>query len=58
MAKLPRITVSISDDDYEILKIVLYELNLNSTGQLLKMLCSGDSTRINWISKAFIDYHK
>ncbi|ACL20737.1 hypothetical protein Dhaf_2711 [Desulfitobacterium hafniense DCB-2] len=58
MATLPRITVSISKEDQDVLNKVVERLGLSSPGQLLRMLCSGDADRIEWICKGFKDAHK
>jgi len=50
MAATPRITVSISALDKKRLNKVLRSLDLKSPGQLLQMLVSGDSKRIDWIA--------
>lgn len=53
MAKTPRITVTLSDDDKKRLNKVLERLDLKSAGQLLQMLVSGDPMRIDWIMAEF-----
>lgn len=53
MAKTPRITLSLSLDDQDRLNKVVESLDLTSSGQLLRMLLSGDPDRIDWIAKAF-----
>lgn len=53
MAKTPRITATLDLGDQEKLNKVLDRLDLKSTGQLLRMLCSGDKKRLEWIMEGF-----
>lgn len=49
MARTPRITMTLPIKDQEKLDILVFNLGLSSSGQLLRMLLSGDEKRINWI---------
>ena len=49
MARTPRITMTLPIEDQEKLDILVFNLGLSSSGQLLRMLLSGDEKRINWI---------
>jgi len=51
VAKNPRITMTLSEDDQKRLNKVVRALDLTSPGQLVRMLVSGDSERIDWIVK-------
>jgi len=51
MAKNPRITMTLSEEDQKRLNKVVKALDLSSPGQLVRMLISGDSERIDWIVK-------
>lgn len=51
MAKNPRITITLPESDQKRLNKVVKALDLTSSGQLLRMLVSGDSDRIDWIVK-------
>lgn len=55
MAKTPRHTYSLSDDEEIRLQKVLGRLSLKSVGQLLQMLVSADAKRIEWICEGFKD---
>lgn len=60
MARTPRITMTISEEEQRRLNKVVKSLNLTSPGQLVRMLVSGDSKRITWITDELkrIDYTK
>lgn len=49
MAKTPRIAMTLPIKDQEKLDVIVLNLGLSSSGQLLRMLLSGDEKRINWI---------
>jgi len=51
MARTPRITMTLSESEQKRLNKVVKALNLTSPGQLVRMLISGDSERIDWIVK-------
>jgi len=51
MSKTPRITMTLSEFDQKRLNKVVKALDLSSPGQLLRMLISGESDRIDWIVK-------
>jgi len=51
MARTPRITMTLSEDDQKRLNKVVKALDLTSPGQLVRMLLSGDPERIDWIVK-------
>lgn len=53
MAVTPRMTISLSKDDQKKLNKVLDKLDLKSTGQLLRMMVSGDKKRLEWICEGF-----
>lgn len=55
MAKMPRITMSLSESDIKRLEKAVTKLDLTSPGQLMRMLLSGDSDRIDWIVKTLKD---
>lgn len=53
MAKTPRITSTLSLEDQEILSIYINRMGLASSGQLLRMLISGNENQIQWIAEEF-----
>lgn len=50
-ANMPRITMSLAESDINRLNKAVSHLDLNSSGQLMRMLLSGDAERIDWIVK-------
>lgn len=51
MIKMERITMSLTKLDIIRLNKIVNKLDLSSSGQLMRMLLSGDSDRIDWIVK-------
>lgn len=49
MTRTPRITITLPIKDHEKLDVIVSSIGLSSSGQLLRMLLSGDEKRINWI---------
>jgi hypothetical protein len=53
MAKTPRISLTLEKSDQVLLQKVLTKLDLKSAGQLLQMMVSGDTKRLDWIMDGF-----
>lgn len=53
MAKTPRMTISLTKEEQNTLAIYIKRMNLNSSGQLLRILISGDEQGIQWIADQF-----
>lgn len=50
MARTPRITMTLSEEEQIKLNKAVKMLGLSSPGQMVRMLISGDEKRIDWIA--------